>query len=225
MAHPISDRAERALRSLFAHAAARPDAPTWLVDQLVDAELHRRGSPDPSGAFHALALTQGSLLKEEYDLSTHGHADGWALDALLCDPRELMLYNQRHGFPAGDEAVRAIVHALRGLCPRAKVVRTHTDGFAALLGPTAEQRVDLALVERARQALPDALAALPAGGPRVDFTVGALRVSVVDPPTWQLLGPLVWAECERALVIARRAADAGIIERRFELHGRLPSFD
>lgn len=225
MTHPISDRAERALRSLFAHAAARPDAPTWLVDQLVDAELHRRGHPDPSGAFHALALTQGSLLKEEYDLSTHGHADGWTLDALLCDPREFMLYSQRHGFPAGDAAVRAIVQALRALCPNGKIVRTHTDGFAALLGPTADQRVDAALVARARTALPDALAALPPGGPRVEFTVGALRLTVADPPNWQVLGPLVWAECERALVIARRGRDVGLLERSVALAGRLPSFD
>lgn len=225
MPHPISERSERALRGLFAHAAARPDAPTWLVDQLVDAELHRRGHPDASGAFHALALNQGSLIKEEYDLSTHGHADCWRLDALVCDPHELILYNQRHGFPAGDAALRAIAGTLRTLCPTAKVVRIHGDGFAALLGPTADRRLESALLQSAAQALPAALAALPAGGPPVRFTVGGLCLEVVDPPNWQVLGPLVWAECERALFIARRLPGEQVLNRRVVLDGRLPAFD
>jgi hypothetical protein len=39
-----------------------------------------------------------------------------------------------------------------------------------------------------------------------------------------VLGPLVWAECERALVIARRAPFEGLLERRVVLDGRLPDF-
>jgi hypothetical protein len=54
------------------------------------------------------------------------------------------------------------------------------------------------------------------------FTLGALRLTLVDPPNWQMLGPLVWAECERALIIARRAPYEGVLERRVELNGRLP---
>jgi hypothetical protein len=45
---------------------------------------------------------------------------------------------------------------------------------------------------------------------------------VVDPPNWQLLGPLVWAECERALVIARRQPTEDLQQRRVVLDGRLP---
>lgn len=187
--------------------------------------LHRRGTPDPTGAFHALALTQGSLLKEEYDLSTHGHADGWVLGAVLVDPVELMLFNQRHGFPAGDAALRAMVQAMREVYPRAKVVRIHTDGFAILLGPTADQRLDPALLPRLRETLGLAVRAVtPASDERKDvaFTLGLLELTVVDPPNWQVLGPLAWAECERALIIARRKPDAGVQRRRVALDGRLP---
>jgi GGDEF domain-containing protein len=229
VAHPISERSEKAVRALFAHAAARPDAPTYLVDQLVEAELHRRGQPDASGAFHVLALTQGSLLKEEFDLSTHGHADGWVMGALLVDPLEFMLFNQRYGFKAGDRAISALVSALQRLVPKGKVARLHTDGFALLLGPTAERAVDEALVTEAGTRLSAAIAEVTPPDdevlPRaVAFTVGALELTVVDPPTWQLLGPLVWAECERALVVARRGGIRTVQRRRIELQGRLPAF-
>jgi hypothetical protein len=113
--HPISERSAKAVMALFPLAQGRPDAPTFLVDQLVEAELQRRGAPDATGAFSPLALTQGSLLKEEYDLSTHGHAEGWSLGAVLVDPLEFMLFNQRYGFPAGDAALKAMVGAMRSV--------------------------------------------------------------------------------------------------------------
>lgn len=216
MAHEISERSVKALLSLFPTARGRPDAPTWLVDQVVDAELHRRGHPDEvSGAFHALALKEGALLKEEYDLSTHGHLDGWVLGALLVDPLEFTVFNMQHGLEAGDAALRAMVEAMKSVCPRAKVVRIHTDGFAVLLGPTADQPLTEALLP----AMKDALAAKLPG---LRFTLGALELTVVDPPDWRVLGPLAWAECERALVIARRGGVTSIQRRRIVLDGRLP---
>ncbi|MCA2979606.1 MAG: GGDEF domain-containing protein [Myxococcaceae bacterium] len=226
MPFPISEKSERALLGLFPRVAGRADAPTWLVDQVVDAELHRAGHPDATtGAFHALALKEGSLLKEEYDLSTHGHADGWVVEAAVVDPREFTLFNMRHGFPAGDAALKALVQALKRVLPTAKVVRTHTDGFAVLLGPTADARLRPEHLAELKRALPEAVAgASPAGAEPMAFTVGALRLTVVDPPHWQVLGPLVWAECERALVIARRAPFEGLLERRVVLDGRLPDF-
>lgn len=218
----ISSRSEQALLWLFPIAKGRPDAASWLVDELVQAELHRRGQPDlVSGAAHALALTQGSLLKEEFDLSTHGHADGWTVGALLVDPREFTVFNMRRGLEAGDAALRAITSALKSVGPRGKVVRLHTDGFALLLGPTAEQPVEPELVPRARAALAEALAKV-APDERVDFTCGLVELTVVDPPNWQVLGPLLWAECERALMIARRAPWEGVLRRRVALDGRLP---
>jgi hypothetical protein len=228
MAHEISERSARALLALFPTAQGRADAPSWLVDQLVDAELHRRGSPDASGAFHALALKEGSLLKEEFDLSTHGHHDGWVLGAVVVDPLEFMVCSMRHGFAVGDAVVRAMVQALQAAFPRAKVVRTHTDGFAVLFGPTAEQPVSWSMLEPLRARLVEQVLPLVSNGderwvPR--FTLGALEVVVVDPPNWQLLGPLVWAECERAHLVFRRTSTREVLRRRFELHGRLPPLD
>ena len=161
MSHPITERSEKALLGLFPTAQGRADGPTWLVDQLVDAELHRRGYPDSvTGAVHALALNQGSLLKEEFDLSSHGHSDGWVIGAVLVDPLEFTLFNMRYGFKAGDEALRAMVAGMKQVCPSAKVVRIHTDGFAILLGPTADQKVNADLLPKLRELLPAKVAAV-----------------------------------------------------------------
>ena len=226
MPFTISEKSERALLSLFPRVQGRADAPTWLVDQVVDAELHRAGHADPTGALHALALNQGTLMKEEYDLSTHGHADGWELEALVVDPRELTVFNMRHGFPAGDAALRAMVATMKELAPRAKVVRTHTDGFAILLGPTADSKLQPELLVALKSALPKAVTAVtPVVEAPMLFTFGQLRLTIVDPPNWQVLGPLVWAECERAHIIARRAPSDAVLERRLVLDGRLPDFN
>jgi GGDEF domain-containing protein len=216
----VSDSSARALLRLFPTAAGRPDAASWLVDQLVDAERHRRGEPDAvSGAFHALALTQGALVREEYDLNTHGHAPEWVVGALLVDPLELIKVNMAHGFPAGDACLRAIALAMAEVTPTAKVVRVHADAFAALLGPTAQREVGWELVAPLREALRTHLA--PLGTP-LDFTLGALELTVVDPPSWQVLGPLIWSEVERALVVFRRTGLTEVLRRRVVLDGRLP---
>lgn len=217
MAREISERSAKALLALFPTAQGRADAESWLVDQLVDAELHRRGVPDAvSGAIHALALNQGSILKEEFDLSTHGHSDGWVMGAVLVDPLEFTVFNMHHGFPAGDAALKAMVAGMREVAPTSKVVRVHTDGFAMLFGPTADRAVSPELIAQLKDVLPAKV------GKPIRFTFGLLELSVVDPPNWQLLGPLVWAECERALMIARRQPTEALQRRRVVLDGRLP---
>lgn len=224
MSHGITERSEKALLALFPTAQGRPDGPTWLVDQLVDAELHRRGYPDAvTGAIHALALNQGALMKEEFDLSTHGHSDGWVLGAVLVDPLEFTVFNMHHGFKAGDAALRAMVDGMKEVCPTAKVVRIHTDGFAILLGPTSDTRVSADLLPKLRDVLPAKVAAVVPGAV-VKFTFGLLELTVVEPTNWQILGPLVWAECERSLMIARRAPTEALQQRRIVLDGRLPRF-
>ncbi len=222
MADLISPRSAAALLHLFPMARGRDDAASFLVDELVQAELYRRGHPDlVSGAAHLLALTQGSLLKEEYDLSTHGHADAWTLGAVLVDPLAFTVFNMEHGLQVGDAALAAMVQAMRAAVPGAKVVRIHTDGFAVLLGPTSEQRVNPSMEAPLRAALAQAVEAV-APGARLDFTLGYLELDVVDPPNWQVLGPLAWAELERALLIVKKTGSREVLRRRFELHGRLP---
>jgi GGDEF domain-containing protein len=227
MAATVSDSSVMALEYLFPLAKGRDDATSWCVDRLVEAELYRRGRPDSiTGAAHVLALTQGALLKEEFDLSTHGHAAGWSIGAVLLDPREFMLFNMRYGFEAGHAALRAMVASLRSVCPKAKIVRVHTDGFAALLGPTAEQMLDDSMLHEVSMALAREVSpVMPDDGepPRVmEYTLGLLEVNVIDPPNWQILGPLVWAECERALIIGRRTGSPKIARRTISLNGRLP---
>ena len=228
MAQTISAFSEAALTALFPTVKGRENAGTWLVDQLVDAELHRRGTPDKtSGAFHALALNQGALMREEYDLSTHGHVDGWVIGALLIDPREFILLNQRHNFAVGDAVLKALVDAMKAQCPTAKTVRIHGDGFAILHGPTADAQVRIEQLEPLRNALVAAVKkTVPADSAdaRQDmvFTLSVLELTVVEPPNWQVLGPLIWAECERALMIARRRNSIELQRRTLVLNGRLP---
>ena len=201
------------VRVLFP-SVPNPDA---ALVAMIDAEAHRRGEPDAvSGAFHALALNQGSLLKEEYDLSSHGHSTGWVIGAAVVDIRELTVINMNHGFEQGDRVLRHTATALQQVCPRAKVVRVHSDAFAVLLGPTSEQTIDAGLSPKLRAAL---------GVPphqALEFSIGLLELTVVAPSHWQVLGPLVWAECERSLVLARRAPSPAVLKRKVVLDGGLP---
>src|SRR5690242_20586320 len=137
----ISDELATALVALFGPRVQmqKDQGLETALRALYDAERFRRGEPDPSGAFHAFALLQGSLLRREYDLSTHGHyEEGWAIGAVVVDIKELILVNQAHGFETGDRALREVVAALKALYPSALVVRIHSDAFAALLPPSAE---------------------------------------------------------------------------------------
>lgn len=194
------------LRALFPNVP-----PEQAARALLDAEGHRRGTRDAvSGAFHALALTQGALLKEEYDLSTHGHHAGWVMGAVVADIRELTVVNMKHGFEEGDRVLRQTAEALQAVSPNAKLVRVHSDAFALLLGPMAQDPVTPAHLAKARAAL------------KVPCSVGLLKLTVVGPSHWQVLGPLVWAECERALVLARRAPKDEVLNRTVVLDGRLP---
>lgn len=186
------------------------------VDAVIEAEKRRQGAPDPvTGACSRLALTQGTLLKEEYDHGTHFFAGGTVLGAAIVDTVHLTHLNMEHGFKAVDVALAAQVRALREVCPKAKVVRIHGDAFAAVLGPTAEQAVEEPLRERLSAALSTATrAALKREAP-VKFWVALLELRVKDPPNHDVLGPLLWGECERALVIEQRGlAGAGTVLRR-----------
>ena len=185
------------------------------VEAVLEAEKRRQGDPDPvSGAFSRLALTQGTLLKEEYDHGTHFFAGGTVIGAAVVDTVHLTHLNMEHGFKKVDQALVAQVNALREVCPRGKVVRIHGDAFAVVLGPTAEQEVEPGLREKLVTALKAATQrelGAPAG-----FWCALLRLRVKEPPNYEVLGPLLWGECERALAIEQRGlGGAGTVLERF----------
>jgi GGDEF domain-containing protein len=227
MPYPIDDATANALIALHPWTAERSKEPVQLaVQTLVEAEQARRGMPDKLGAVHAMALTQGTLLKEEYDLSTHAHHDGWRVGAVIVDVLSLIRVNMRLGFAGGDALLKATVASLAAQYPGARVVRIHGDAFAALLVPSSQLEVREEHREATRARLAeDVRRALPEGAPAEDvpgFTVSLLELTVDQPTHWQVLGPLVWGELERAHVMERSGRTSGLQRRRIRLDGFVP---
>ena len=127
----------------------------------------------------------------------------------------------------GDDRPKtlAVASALGSAFPNAPVVRVHTDCFAALLVPSsgielAPEHLGLA-AETLRHAVDEFRARETALRRPVEFTLSAVRLVVLDPSHGQLLGPLLWAEIERAHVMSRRGLASGIQERTLRLDGRV----
>jgi GGDEF domain-containing protein len=178
----------------------------WLVEQ----EEYRRGAPEAfSGALTPTALMQGAVLKREFDLSVHAHT-GWNAGAVIVDVKELIEVNKSWGFSGGDRVLRELSAHLRGAFPREQTVRMHGDCYAVLFLPSSGEEVTSAV---AASGLSTNLA----------YTLSALRLRVFDPSHWQVLGPLLVAEIERAHVMARRGLASGIQERELRLDGRVPT--
>ncbi len=228
MPYALDDATANDLIALHPWAAERSREPVQLaLRTLIDAERARRGLPDALGAIPALALTQGSLLKDEFDLSTHAHHDGWRVGAVIADVLGMISLNARFGFAAGDALLRATVASLAAQYPGARVVRIHPDAFAALLTPSSQLTVQEHFQETTRSRLVEDVAqALPPGaaageGPR--YTVSLLELTVDQPSCWQVLGPLVWAELERAHVMQRLGRTRELVQqRRIRLDGFVP---
>jgi GGDEF domain-containing protein len=227
MPHTLDDATVEALLRLHPWVKSRPkeEHAALALQALLDAEACRRGAPDPvSGALNVLFLTQGALLKPEYDISVHAHAP-WTVGLLTVDILGMIHVNQEAGFPAGDAFLRAVASCLLATFPSAQVVRIHTDCFCVLFPPSAETEVTEALRTAAREALGKAVADFRGKQPRLpsplDFTLGLASLAVVDPSHWQVLGPLVWAEAERTHVLARAGKTDGILQRRVDLGGRV----
>ena len=224
----MDDEVVKAVLALQPQVRSRPEPERFgaALRALVESEACRRGTPDPvTGALHLSALTQGALLRPEYDLSVHAHA-GWTVGAVIADVKEMIHVNQESGFAVGDRFLGMVASSLAAAFPGAPVVRVHTDCFAALLVPSSGHELQsshLALAAEALRAGTEAFRARE-GAPRatVEFTISALRLTVRDPSHWQVLGPLLWAEIERAHVMARRGLVSGIQERTLRLDGRIP---
>ena len=224
MPYPLDDATANRLVSLFPRVLQREREPVQAaLTLLLEAEEARRGAPDATGAASALALLQGTLLKEEYDLSTHAHHASWRVDALVADVQGLIHVNAAQGFAAGDALLRGAVAALRATFPGARVVRLHGDCFAALLAPSSGLQLAGDSAARALGALQAAAReALPAAAQVPGFTLAQLSLRVSSPSHWQVLGPLVWAELERAYALARLGGAAGVQQRALELAGAVP---
>ena len=212
MPYAIDDAQATTLVTLFPRLVQRAPEPVKVaLQRLLEEEQSRRGVPDVTGAVHPLSLTQGSLLKEEFDLSTHAHHAGWTVGALLVDVKGMIHINALHGFPTGDALLRAVVASLRAQLPGALVVRLQGDNFAALLVPTSGLQVTPGLRASARERLAaDAHAALPPGATAPDFTLALLELTIEQPTHWQVLGPLVWGELERAYTLERQIGRAHV---------------
>lgn len=203
------------------------EATRKILEQVLYSEELRRGTPDAvSGAYHVYALTQGPLLQREYDLSTHGHNEGWTVGAVVVDPLRLIAVNQDHGFGTGDAVLRATATTLQETFPGGKVVRIHSDAFAAVLPPSAEVEMSAELEARTREALRQRVPALLQAAKQpvltVDYTVSLLSLTIVRPSHWQVLGPLVWAECERTHVLGRSGEAHGVQRRTVVLDATVP---
>ncbi|SET17116.1 diguanylate cyclase [Stigmatella erecta] len=229
MPYPLDDATATALIALHPWTVARSAQPVQLaVETLLEAERARQGQPDKTGAFAALALTQGPLLKEEFDLSTHAHHDGWRVGAVIADVQAMISVNARFGFPLGDAVLQATVSSLAAQFPGAQVVRIHADAFAALLTPSSQLTVhaDQREATRARLAA-DVAQRLPADARPEELprhTVTLLELTVDQPSHWQVLGPLLWAELERAHVLERLGRTRDTVQRRrIRLDGFVPA--
>src|SRR5215470_16176295 len=192
MGTTVDDEVVKAVLALQPWVQSRPEAERFgaALRALLEAESCRRGAPDPvTGALHLSALTQGALLKPEYDLSVHAHA-GWTVGAVIADVKEMIHVNQEAGFALGDRFLRAVASALASAFPGAPVVRVHTDCFAALLVPSSGLELEPSHPALAAEALRKAAdefrarEGTPAHGP--SFTISALRLTLFDPSHWQV---------------------------------------
>lgn len=224
--HTLNDRQAAALLELEPRALRYgAQALSTALDALIQAEQQRRGQPDPvTGAALRHALTQGTLLNAEFDPSLHGEA--WKVGALITDVRAMIHHNERLGFARGDALLAGVVQALSSVLPEARIVRIHVDAFAALLGPISGRQLQEEDVARAEAALKQALTAFsaPPDAPAapIEFDWALLELTCVAPAHVQVLGPLVWSEAERALVLAKTGRSTGIQRRRIVLDAAVP---
>ena len=140
------------------------------------------------------------------------------------DSKELIEVNKSSGFSGGDHVLLEISAQFRRAFPREQIVRMHGDCYAVLFLPSSGEALQEADLIRARAALVEVTAAAVASGltMNLEYTLSALRLRVFDPSHWQVLGPLLVSEIERAHAMTRRGLASGIQERELRLDGRIP---
>jgi GGDEF domain-containing protein len=208
-------------------------SPVWVDDErrfadgldflVRDARL-RRGDPETqTGALARHYLVEGALLRGTLPRPEHGLDGPWQAGIVAVDVRSLLRINDQLGMEAGERTLRVVADGLRGLYPQRPVVRLHGDAYAALLLPPHEHRFAEGTPERVRERLAQLTAVrvpeLSARGLAPAFTVAALDLVIDRPFHWRVLGPLVWAEAERALAVVRTGRGEEVQRRKVSLDG------
>lgn len=194
------------------------------LQSVVLQALMRKGIPDPqTGTLTRSYLIEGVLLRDTFEHPERGLDGEWSCGVVAVDVRGLVHVNDRLGMEGGEQMLKLVADGLRAFCPDRPIIRLHGDAFAALYPPPDGHNISDGSPER----LADALSALadermpelaehdlePA------FTVAALDLVIDRPFHWRVLGPLVWAEAERAHVAVRTGQATGLQHRRIELDG------
>ena len=194
------------------------------LQSVVLQALMRKGAPDPqTGALARSYLIEGVMLRDTLPDPDHGLDGEWRAGIVAVDVRGLALVNDRLGMEAGEKLLAIVAEGLRAFANDRPIVRIHGDAFAVLYLPPDPHDLDdgsaatleTQLVSRAREQVPE----LDAQGIAPAFTVGASDLVIDRPSHWRILGPLVWAEAERAHHAVRNRAVLGLQRRRILLDG------
>jgi diguanylate cyclase (GGDEF)-like protein len=162
-------------RDLLALQAVTAETGSALWRLRLTADLERRALTD--------GLT-GLVNRRGYDdalarsLAEADRRPGW-VSLCIIDVDRFKDYNDRHGHAAGDDALRAVATALRGVVRAGDTVARHGGEEMALVLPGASPAEAVAVAERARAAV--ARLHLDAG--RVSVSVGVASTRVPCEPS------------------------------------------
>lgn len=194
------------------------------LQSVVLQALMRKGVPDPQT--HTLTrsyLIEGLLLGDTLEQPELGLDGEWRCGVVSVDVRGLIHINDRLGMDGGEQMLKVVADGLRAFCPDRPIVRLHGDAFAALYLPPGEHNISDGSPERLAGALgalaDERMPELEDHDLDAEFTVAALDLVIDRPFHWRVLGPLVWAEAERAHVAVRTGRASGLQHRRIDLDG------
>ncbi len=212
----------------------REEAEVDAIDWLLDKELREHGLPDrATGAAPVASLLRRPPRSAHFGLPPEAWSDewrglpgAWKISALAADVVGLAGINDRLGMEGGDEVLRIVAAAMRGVDSLGRCFRIHGDAFALVLeNPEDDPASHVHAIEAH---LADAqkwssIADLRDFALRLSFA--GLRLTLLQPYSPSVLGPLVLAEIERALVLARRRGTIAICDRVLDLRGYLADDD
>lgn len=197
------------------------------INYLLRREKARRGALDPlTGLPGYLALTQGVLLHQH--LGGRDFKPAITFSGLIVDIRAMAMINDCYGRDSGNELLKAVADLLRQLRDDAIHIRAVGDAFATFaLGKLTSREM-----QRWRDEFKERFDALsarllstfqkvstsPDACWEPEATVALLRLTVVRPHSWHILGPLLFEEGDRAYTVAR-SGDRAVQDRKIDLDG------